>query len=173
MTRDDVRADLARWADRQHSDGVREDGSTNDGEPMRRYALPKETPAPWCARMVRAGLIEVGALRVGDDGNVRPHDLYEMGSARLMYAWLLNHGAMKVTADDVTPGDLRFLLGRGGSDPLADGTGIHHVGVVVEHREVAGPIEIVDGNWADRVSLNVERAEDPRSLILRWPVIKR
>jgi len=166
LTRDEMRERLAEWALKQHSDGVREDGSTNDGEPMRRYALHGEAPLSWCARMVRAGLLVVG-----------PRDLYEMGSARFLYAWLLEHGAERVDAAQrqTEAGDLRFLLGRGGSDPLTasgkDG-GIHHVGVGVGWIGASndGRFRIVDGNWGDRVSLNVETVDDPRSLWLRWPV---
>lgn len=162
-----MRDALADWAQRQHLDGVREDTSTNDGEPVRRYALPKEPPAPWCARMVRTGLMHIGALTTEI---ATAHDLYEMGSARFLYGWLVEHGAMKVHAAVVEPGDLRFLIGRGGSDPMSADGGIHHVGIVVGIDADEPISHVVDGNWSDRVSLNVEKDGDPRSLWLRWPV---
>lgn len=165
MTTAGIRAALAAWALEQHSDGVREDGHTNDGEPVRRYAIHLEPPAPWCSRMVRAGLLHVGALVPGV--NATATELYEMGSSRALYAWLAARGAAIVGPADVVAGDLRFLLGRGGSDPGALDGGIHHVGVVVGAG--VGSVRVVDGNWSDRVSLNVERLGDPRSLWLRWP----
>lgn len=166
-----ARTDLAAWARAELAAGVAEvPKGSNDGPPMERYALAGEQPLSWCARFARTGLLASDLIRrPGASGHgvvLSLHDLYAMAAAATMYKLLVELGALRVVGGDAQPGDLRFLLGRGGSDPLtaseSDG-GIHHVGVYV------GDGKCVDGNWADAVCLNTQVLTDPIALFLRFP----
>jgi hypothetical protein len=141
VTTSSKRLALASWARQQI--GVREEPpGSNAGPPVERYALVGEDPLPWCARLVRTGLLLFGVL-----GAATPHDLYEMASAEFLRAWVERRGGVVIPDwRDVLPGDLRFLVDGGGRAT--------HVGIVVSLLQIdngKGDVVVtcVDGNFGD------------------------
>lgn len=164
--------DVVRWAITQL--GVAEDPPhSNDGEPMRRYAMHPEDPAPWCARFVRAAHIACG--------HPLPGSKWQIGSVATLQealhiatAWIPIEQTRRFCVDGVggflslpRPGDLILLNEHGTRDTGSVG---HHVGIVERFDPQALVIHSIDGNWGDRVQ-RVERRLMQSDLwgLGRWP----
>jgi hypothetical protein len=163
---------IVEWAASQV--GVREDPPrSNDGEPMRRYALPGERPAAWCARFVRAGFSAIGHPLPGNQWLI-PSVVELQRALGDLGAFIPIEAARAFIADGVgapaarpRPGDLVFL----GPDGLSDiGRRGHHVGVVERFED--GVICSIDGNWSDAVT-RVKRPLSAPELwgLARWPLV--
>ena len=168
----ETRLALSSWAKSEAVKGISEvPMGSNDGPPFELYSMPGEQPLSWCARFVRTGLLLFDALAKASLGM-----RYDMASASMMYKHLLVLGASPVDASDVHEGDLRFLVGRGGSDPLAseEAGGIHHVGIVVDDPTVRNGERVcgfVDGNWGDMLSMHTDKFDQLEALYLRFPCL--
>jgi cell wall-associated NlpC family hydrolase len=140
--------------------GVKEKTGHNDGVPFERYALPKEQPLPWCARLCRWCFAQLGLALPGNP--------YEIASVAALQRALVDAGAW--LGPDARPrrGDLVLFNERGMSDKDRFG---HHVGIVIGV-DPDGRLHTVEGNWGDQVA-RVTRT--PRELVdvwgyARWPL---
>ena len=139
---------------------VKEATGKNDGEPLERYGLKGEDPAPWCARFVRWCFLAAG--------EPLPGNKWKLGSVTEMEDALKHAGAWFDKSVTPARGDIVFFDTRGQSDA---GPG-RHVGLV--ENAYGGKITTIEGNLSNRVARVTHSLADGRiSGFARWPTRAR
>lgn len=135
---------------------------SNNGEPMKRYALSGEQPLAWCARFVRTGMKLAG--------NPLPGNQWSIASVANLKKELEKVGAWHPVDEigfEPAPGDLVLLGSQASSDVGVEG---HHVGIVEKFE--SGIVHSIDGNWSDKVARVQRNPKNPKDHIWgygRWP----